>query len=228
MRRVMTGWGMLAIVLTAACGSGDESATSTVSLSGTVRDYFTDAALPATQLGVDFLTSTAVSDGTGAYTFSSLPANAPVQVVASHANYRGTRNFQISLGSSNVAADVFVVANADATRQYTALSITETAGTACVIVELVDGAGQPREGIPLVGITLLDAVFSPVGTGPFIFGVAGDVDPALTTTVAFGGRARVAFVNVPQGSFTVRVVDGASTLTAPLLTTSGGVTLVER
>jgi hypothetical protein len=100
-----------------------------------------------------------------------------------------------------------------------------------VIAELSDDAGQPRVGLPLADITLVDTAAVPVGTGPFVFGTGGDLDPALTSTAAFGNRSRVAFLNVPAGINTLRVnVSNPSpaTLSVQVVTSLGSVTLSRR
>jgi hypothetical protein len=108
------------------------------------------------------------------------------------------------------------------------LSLTATAGTAIVIATLTD-SGAPLENLPLADVKLRDAGQSPVGDGPFIIGAAGDVDPALTVTTAFGGRSRVAFLNVPAGLTALSVTLAGpvpTTRVANLITTANGATLV--
>jgi hypothetical protein len=44
---------------------------------------------------------------------------------------------------------------------------------------------------------------TPVGLGPYFVGMNGDIDPLLTQSTVFNGRARAVFLNVPPGSYTM-------------------------
>ena len=98
---------------------------------------------------------------------------------------------------------------ADVSRQYVTLGKTATPGLAVLFDEMRNDAGAPVVGIPLANVKLLDAAMQPVtgALGPFFIGVNGDVDPAATTSAAFGTppRSRVLFLDVPPGSFTLSV-----------------------
>jgi hypothetical protein len=99
-----------------------------------------------------------------------------------------------------------------------------------VIVELVDGSGTPRTGIPLADVTLTDGTLSPAGVGPYYFGAAGDIVPQgdLAQSAEFDGRARAAFLNVPVGTHVLRVALGVQTVVAQVVVATGGATLIER
>lgn len=218
-----------------ACGSGTGqigSISPTVSVSGVTRDYFTTTTVGAVALTVDDHPGlAATSAANGSYTFPSVSSSSTLRAVAAVTNYRSTRNETLTIGSSAVVADLFAVAVADAARQYTAVSVTPTANTGVVIVNLRDAAGQPREGIPLANIVLLDATQAPVGNGPYVFGTDGDVVPqsTLAVTTAVAGRSRVAFLNVPAGTDTLAVtIAGPQTLKASVVVTASGATLVQR
>lgn len=218
-----------------ACGGGggDGGGPDPVSLSGTIRDYFTGTGLAGVLLAGGGQTGTTTSDGTGAYTFSSVPANSSLQITASLANYRDTRNAAVAVGTVAATADLAIVSTADLARQYTGLGVTQAAGQAAFFVDLVDDGGQPREGIPLADITLVDTNGDPVGTGPFAFGAGGDlVDPtAVSVTTAFGGRSRIGYLNVPPGRTTLRIeisTPAPEILSLPLSGSADGVTLGER
>jgi hypothetical protein len=129
-----------------------------------------------------------------------------------------------------VTADLTIVSASDVARQYTAVSLVQTAGLAVVFIDLADAAGAPRTGIPAASIALVDGTQSPVGDGPFFFGAAGDIVPltTLSQSTEFGGRARAAFLNVPAGTHTLRVTAGTPTLVAPVVAAAAGATLVRR
>jgi hypothetical protein len=216
-----------------ACETGDE--TRVLTISGTVRDYFSNAAGPGIVLDwEDPLGLTVTSSSTGDYQITGLLETDIVFITGSAANVRSTRNEPVVLGTSNATADVFVVTTADAARQHTAVGDTPTTGTADVYVTLVDALGQPHENLPLADIMIADTADDPVGLGPFVFGSAGDIVPqaTLSVTTAFNGRARVAFLNVPRGRHELRVAydDNGTPRTKTRLvdTDSAGVTLLRR
>ena len=215
------------------CETGDE--TRLLTISGTTRDYYANSA----QAGVvldweDPLGLTVTSASTGAYQINNVMENDILFITGTLTNYRATRNEPVIPGTSNATADVFVVSNADAARQYTAVSITPTAGFAEVYVALVNDSGQPHVGIPIADIVIADTADDPVGQGPFVFGAAGDIvaPGTLNVTTAFGGRSRVAFLNVPRGRYELRVTyddNGTARLKTRLVDTdSSGVTLLRR
>jgi hypothetical protein len=203
-------------------------------LSGQVRDYFSNAGLAGVLLAFSDQAPVVgvTSSASGAYEFTGLLPNGDVTVFASLANYRTTRNERITWTTGAITADQAAVSVADANRQYTGLGRTAVVGTAVVFVTLVDAAGQPHTGIPVADITL-NATGGPVGVGPFIFGSGGDVvsNATLSVTTAFGGRARVAFLDVPPGAATLSVTFTSGTVqtkTITVNTSAGGATLVRR
>lgn len=214
-----------------ACETGGEPRILT--LTGQVNDYFTATALGGVVLSWSTTATPVTSSGTGAYQINNLMATNILFITGTLANYRPTRNEPVVLGTTSATADLAVVSLADANRQYAGLGVTPTAATALVFVSLRDAAGLPHTGIPLADIFLADTLQDPVGTGPFVFGTAGDlVSPAtLNTTTAFNGRARIGFLNVPAGTYTLRVAytDGTPQVkTAIVVTVADGVTLIRR
>jgi hypothetical protein len=221
------------VVAGPACETGDE--TRVLRIDGFVRDYFSNAALPGVLLDWDDPTGrTVTSSGIGAYQITGLMETDIVFVSASLANYVTTRNEPVILGTSNAVANQAVIAAADANRQYTGLSLTPVAGRAMVVVNLLDPLGQPHAGLPLADIVIADTADDPVGTGPFVFGAAGDLvdQGTLSVTTTFAGRARVGFLNVPAGTYQLRVAyDSAGTprvKTRQVVAVSGGATLILR
>jgi hypothetical protein len=226
----------LAAVLTLAgpaCETGDEDRVLT--LDGFVRDYFSNTALASVLLDwEDPGGRTVTSSSTGAYQITGLMETDILFLSGALANYVTTRNEPVILGTTNAIQDQFVISTADANRQYTTLSLTPTAGRAVVFVTLVDAGGLPHTGIPLSDIIVADTADDAVGLGPYVFGAGGDlVSPAtLSVTTAFGGRARVGFLNVPPGTYTLRVsYDDAGTprvKTRQVVADTSGATLIRR
>lgn len=214
-----------------ACETGGEPRILT--LTGQVRDYYTAAALPGVVLSWSATAGPVTSSASGGYEINNLMATNILFITGELANYRPTRNEPVVLGTTSATADLALVSNADAQRQYTGLSITETAGTGMVFVTLRDAAGQPHTGIPLVDIELQDTLQDPVGLGPLVFGAGGDLvnQTTLSVTTAFTGRSRIGFLNVPPGTYTLRVAytDGTPQVkTAIVLAIAGGITLIRR
>lgn len=223
---------LLGVVLGCGDGSGVMSVnTPPVNVSGVIRDYFSTAPLASVLVTVDDHPTLTTTSGTvGGYTFS-ISGSTTLRVVTALNNYRPTRNETLTIGTSAVMADQFAIALADINRQYTAVGLIPTINTGVVIVNLRDSLNQPRVGIPIADIVLRDAAQMPVGRGPYVFGAAGDIvsQAQLSVTAAFNGRSRVAFLDVPGGTYTLAVtVPGPQTLTASVIVTANGVTLVQR
>ncbi len=218
------------LAVLSSCSSTDSTGPVSVTVTGAVEDYFTNAAVPAVDVAVGTSSPSGSTAADGSYIIQGVVPSATLLLTTSKTGYRPTRNLAVSAMSGTVTADLSVVAAADVQRQYTSVSLVATAGTAVVFVELVDGSGAPRTGIPASDITLVDGTQSPVGVGPYFFGPAGDVVPLtdLSQSTDFGGRARAAFLNVPVGTHTLRVADGGQTLSTEVVAATGGVTLVER
>ena len=106
------------------------------------------------------------SSGTGTYQIDNVPSNTTHVVVGSRLSYRLTRNTPIAVGSTSVTTDLAMVSILDAARQYTGLGLTFFPGAADVYLTLVDGSGQPLEGVPLSDITLKDSLQRSAGVGP--------------------------------------------------------------
>jgi hypothetical protein len=181
-------------------------------LSGKTIDYFGNVNLKGTDLATDGIDPqvTASSSTTDATYTLSIPVGSKLYVIASRTTgYRPTRNTPVAVADMPVTLDVYATSTPDVTRQYTTLGKTPTAGTAVVFAELRKTDGTPLEGIPLTGVQLLDAANQPVPgiVGPYFFGTAGDIDPALATATAYGTppRSRVALLDVPIGTYTLAV-----------------------
>ena len=189
-------------------GSGVPDVGLTVS--GKAKDYFSGVALQNTTVATDGidppLSTTSATDG--AYALD-IATGSKLFFLATRPNYRATRSAAISVLDVALNQDVFVMSSADVGRQYTTLGKTPAAGTAFMAADLVKPNGTPIVGIPLANVTLLDAALQPVPgvLGPYFFGALGDLDPALTVAAAQGTppRSRVAFLDVPPGTFTLSV-----------------------
>src|SRR5262245_10973466 len=201
-------------------------------VSGKTLDYFTNMPLATTSLATDGLQpamlTTSAADGT--YALDHVPTGSKLFVSASHAMppYRPTRSLPIDVADMPVARDLYVMSVADTNRQYVSLGKTATPGKAVLFAEMQNDAAAPVVGIPLANVKLVDAAMQPIPCvlGPYFFGVNGDVDPAATVSAAYGApaRARVMFLDVPPGSFTLSVsyppAAGGTNITSTLTITT--------
>lgn len=186
-----------------------------LSVSGKTVDYFTSTPLESVTLGTEGMTPAASgsSDATGNYELR-VPPGSVFYASAARANYRPTRSAPIRVaGDSLVMTDLTLVSVNDSRRQYTSLGLTPTAGRAVLFGLLIRNNGMPLEGIPLADITLVDAQQAPVGLGPYFFGANGDLvsNATLAVSTAFAGKARVGFLDVPPGTYTLKVTYTAGT-----------------
>lgn len=205
---------------------------TTLMLSGKTVDYFGNVALEGVAIATDGIepAQSAVSDPAGLYEVPLL-VGSKIYLVAAKTGYRLTRSTQISVAADPIMQDAYVLSVQDIRNQYTSAGATPVANTAFVVAELRRNNNTPLE-VPLANIQLLDSNNQPAQfKGPFAFNAAGNVDPAATTVAAFGGRARIALLDVPAGTYTLNVTypnnnGGTQTNSTSVLTTEEGATLV--
>ncbi len=203
-------------------------------LSGKTMDYFT----AATPMEMAAITSDGVtppmmvtSVAGGRYELDGLPTGSKVYFTVSRTLYRPTRNPPVTIAGVPVVQDLYVATAADINRQYATANKPVTAGKAFLAAELRRNNGTPLEGIAPTAVVLVDSANAPViVAGTYFFGTAGDVDPALLTATAVGGRSRVAMLDVPAGSYTLKVTypngqGGTQIAETPVSFTADGATL---
>ena len=180
-------------------------------VSGTAMDYFTGLPVDGAQLATEGMDppSSTTSGPDGTYVLDEVLPGSLLYVIGTKTNYRTTRGDMLLVADTDAIADQYLVSNADAQRQYANMGLTPAPDTAIAIGNLLRNNGTPLEGVPLADITLVDALDAPVGLGPYFFGENGDMVDNLTLAVstAFGTppRARVGFLDVPPGSYTMKV-----------------------
>lgn len=237
----------LGLVLLAACpgeapppteadAAPEEPAAQSQRVSGKAMDYFVaNTPLQGAELASDGIVPqlVAASAADGAFSFDTVPVGSQVFFSASRGNYRPTRNL-VEIADAAVEQDLYLMSIADIDRQYaTDGGKTPTPGRAFVIAELFAADGTPLAGIPLLDVTLVDGADAPVPNviGPYVMGANGDVVPVgPTQTETHNGKARVAFLDVPVGSFSLKVKLGGGgepqTIATPVTTAIDGATLV--
>lgn len=212
----------------------DAAPPAAVRVSGKTKDYFTGMPLSAVGLRSEGMEPqlSATTDGTGDFAFPAVPPGSAFYLTAMRTAYRPTRGLAVRVEDMAVVSDQPVVSLSDTRRQYATLGLTAAVGTAVVFAELQKHNGTPLTGVPLTDVKLVDAADQPVGLGPYAFGPGGDLVPVATqaTTVDVGGRARVGFLDVPPGSYTLKVTYTAGagtpmTDTARVDTTAEGASL---
>ncbi len=203
-------------------------------LSGKTMDYFT-AATPQdnTAIASDGVTPPMmVTSATGGlFEILNVPTGSKIFFTLTRTLYRPTRNAPVTVAGEAVVQDLYMATVADINRQYATANKAVTAGKAVLFAELKRNNGMPLEGVPITDVVLLDALGAPVVVGgTYFFGTAGDIDLALTTSTAFGGRARVAMLDVTPGTYTLKVTyangqGGTATNTTPVTFLADGATL---
>ncbi|NVB77877.1 MAG: hypothetical protein HOV81_05730 [Kofleriaceae bacterium] len=214
--------------------TADGQVTTALMLSGTVMDYFGATAVQDAMVATDGLEPPrqATSATDGKYEVE-VAVGSKVFLLASKTAYRTTRNSSVDIGDMPVTQDIYVMAEQDVRNQYTAVGALPTAGTAIVIADLRRNNNMPLDGIPLTNIQLLDANNQPVATakGPFGFNAGGSVDQAATTVTTYSGKARIAYLDVPPGTYTLAVtylngMNQNTTMNTSLTTAADGGTLL--
>ena len=205
-------------------------------LSGKTMDYFTpNTPMDLVTLASDGVTppmSTMSATG-GLYSIDSVPTGSKVFFTLTRTNYRPTRNAPVSILAADVVKDLYIATIADINRQYATAGKPVTAGKAFFAAELQRDNGMPLTGIAPTDVVLLDANNAPVTVaGTYFFGTNGDIDPAAITSAAFGTppRVRVAMLDAPPGSYTLKVTypngqGGTKTLLTPVTFVADGATL---
>ena len=201
----------------------------TVSIAGTVIDYFSGNPVTAARVSATGLTPglSGTSDASGRYAVSGDSAGAECFLsVTDVQNFVDTATGPFKVAPAPLTLTAFAAAATDLNRQYTTVGRTRSDGRGVVIVHLLDASGQPLEMVAASDVILAADNGSPVGAGPFFFGPAGDIDPGLTVSGVFTGRARAAFLDVPAGGCTLRVSapnGGLQRATVRLLANAGAV-----
>ncbi len=184
-----------------------------LAVNGATMDYREGVAIPGVSLQtagiVDSLGQpiAATSDLQGLFTFPDVPAASTFYVHASldslELDYRPTQNEPVVVTDQPLQQNLYIVSEAFVGVQAATAGVLVEPLTSIVITDLRAPDGTPMEGLPLADITLTNALGEPVGDGPYFFGALGDIDPGLLVSTAFGGKARVAFLNVPTGVHTL-------------------------
>jgi hypothetical protein len=199
-------------------------------------DYFAGTALPDSTVATDGITppmsATSITDGS--WSLANVPVGSKLFLSVTHPNYRPTRNALVSVDAMPVTSDVYLMSTADVNRQYTSVGKAPVAGKAFFAAEMLRDNGTPLEGIPLADVTLVDAANAPVPgvLGPFFFGTVGDIDAAVTVSTLVNGKARVAFLDVPPGSYTVKInvpnnMAGITVQSTTIVTLADGATIAK-
>ncbi len=183
-------------------------------VTGKAMDYFalTPTAVPAAIVATDGITpammATGIADGT--YTLEHVPTGSKLFLTATHTNYSPTRNATTSVDALPVTQDIYLMATNDIKNATNPSGAAWTPGTGFFTAELRKNNGMPNVGIALADVKLLDSAGAPVIATPYFYNTNGLPDPAEATSAAYGTplRARVAFVNLPPGSYQLQVPTG--------------------
>jgi hypothetical protein len=180
----------------------------TVSIAGTVIDYFSGNPVTAARVSATGLTPdlSGTSDAAGRYAFSGQTAGAECFLsVTDVESFVETATGPFKVAAAPLTLTAFAATATDLNRQYAIVGRSPSSGLGVVIVHLLDAAGRPLEMVTASDVALAADNGPLVGAGPFFFGPAGDIEPQLTVSRAFNGTARAAFLDVPAGSCTLQV-----------------------
>ena len=180
----------------------------TVSIAGSAINYFSGNPVGAARVSATGLTPrlSGTSDTSGRYAFSGDSEGAECFLsVTGVENFVDTATGPFKVADSPLTLTAFAATATDLNRQFATVGRSRSAGSGVVIVHLLDASGQPLEMVTASDVTLAADNGSPVGAGPFFFGPSGDIDPQLTVSRAFDGKARAAFLDVPAGGCTLQV-----------------------
>jgi len=143
-------------------------------------------------------------------------------IASSPPDYRSTYNAPVSVSASDVTgAQELAVKESTLSSFATAFKVTQTSGTAVLMVRTVDGSGMPLAKVPA-------SAFGMSGTngaqGPFFLDDKKQPDPMLTATSSSGWAI---LFNVPPGSveFSAPAASGL-TLTSPAAPVSANLVTV--
>lgn len=187
----------------------DAMPAAALEVTGAAKDYFTGSGLTGATLASEGMEPglTTTSGDAGAYRLTPVPPGSVFFLTATRTNYRPTRGLPIRVDATSVAVDQPMVSTADARRQYTTLGLTPTAATGVVFADLVRRNGTPLVDVPVTDIVLVDGADAPAGLGPYVFGTLGDLVPngTLAVTTNVNGRSRIGILDVPPGTYTLKV-----------------------
>ncbi|HUH02333.1 MAG TPA: hypothetical protein VML75_10070, partial [Kofleriaceae bacterium] len=208
-----------------------------IDVTGMVMDYFIGDPLANAQVQTEGIAPAlqVASETTGAYSLADVPAGSTFFVTANYStNYYPTRSMPITVVDQSIEANVYVASMVDVQRQYATVNMLMVDGTSPILIaDLRRNNGQPMIDVPALDVTLVNVLDQPVGDGPYFVGLTGDI--ALTAdvpaSVEVNGSARVAFLNVPPGTYTLLVnyLDGENvlqTMETPAVSIAGTVTLM--
>lgn len=206
-------------------------------VSGKAMDYFATAPTPLQDAALSTdgiappLSATSALDG--AFAFERVPVGSQIFFSAARPNYRATRNMPVTVADAAVEQDIYLMSTAVIQQQYATDGKTPTAGRAFVVAQLQRNNGQPLVDVPLTDITLVDGLGAPVpgAIGPYVIGGAGIITPAAIATASFGtAGSRIAFLDVPPGNFSLKVLvaggQGPQAITTSVTAAADGATLV--
>lgn len=189
--------------LAAACsfgGGGDDSSDEpdggSLSVTGTLVDFQTGAAITASaNLSTSGLIPAPELDLEGAaFEVSGIPANSAFQLLTTAPPaYRATFSQTITVGEepvTEVAAPV--VSEAFLAQLATSFGVVPTAARGILLARVVDGAGMPKAGISATSFAISGAGISPAK----FLDLAMAASPGATATSASGW---VVFFEVPTG-----------------------------
>ncbi len=190
---------LLVCIVAAACTGGGKGGSSTVRISGAVRDWRSGAAIPNASLRtVGILpqrTGESIEDGT--FVLEDIPINGYVILDVSAVGYRRTIAPAILVEEANLAdVVVLALADVDATAMRSGFGVTTSSGRGTILGRTYAPSGSGIPGVAAIQVLPV----SVVSTGPFFLDAANDPAPGALATTSSGGFV---FFNVSTGDVAV-------------------------
>jgi hypothetical protein len=202
-------------------------------VTGTVLDFVADNAITgtATVAALGLPDATVTTQG-AMFTIENVPDNSLFQLKTTAQSYATTYSPAMTVGVGDVSgAKAWAVPTAFVTATAQGYGVTPTAARGILMIQLVDGSGTPKSGVPASDLVLAGVTGA---SGPHFLN--GNLAPSTATTSSTSGWA--IWYEVPAGSVALGVaanatvtlqmaespIDGAAVTLATATVTSGAPT----
>jgi hypothetical protein len=203
--------------------------STTVALEGLVVDYFTGAPLGEVVLETRGFAPErrVISDRDGTYRLDELPTRSAFALISAPDDRNIATASAHRAEDGEAFAETAVIAALDLERQAAALELVLEPAAGMIVAEIMRG-DEAATGLSLADVALVDESGTPVTARSAWFGVSGDVDPRIVTSLPARGAARVAILGVPGGAYTLSVTDQRGAIaTTTIELPAGGAAVAE-
>lgn len=202
-------------------------------VTGNVVDFRTGTPLGASTVKTDGAVNpannqplTATTDGNGNYELDHVPSSGSYFPIVTRANYRATRNPAVTVAQETVSgSNLLAVSNPAHKALYNQVGMAEPSGKSVIVLDMLTNNGSEALDIDLADIHIVDNIGQAVGGVTFLMDSNG-TNPNITSSVDdTHGHARVAFINLTPGKYTITHPAGAQAVAVTINTFADGVVL---